>query len=118
MYLLIAVWGGPERKYASIKFFLYTLAGSTMLLIALVAFRISGGTFSIPELMTKTFSFQFQFWCFLAMALAFAIKVPMFQFHTWLPAAHVQAPSAGSVILAAILLKMGTYGFLDRKSVV
>jgi NADH-quinone oxidoreductase subunit M len=112
MYLLIAVWGGPERKYASIKFFLYTLAGSTMLLIALVAFRISGGTFSIPELMTKTFSFQFQFWCFLAMALAFAIKVPMFPFHTWLPAAHVQAPSAGSVILAAILLKMGTYGFL------
>lgn len=112
MYLLIAVWGGPERRYASIKFFLYTLAGSTMLLIALVAFRISGGTFSIPELMQKTFSFQFQFWCFLAMALAFAIKVPMFPFHTWLPAAHVQAPSAGSVILAAILLKMGTYGFM------
>ncbi|MES9995711.1 NADH-quinone oxidoreductase subunit M [Desulfovibrio aminophilus] len=112
MYLLIAVWGGDERKYASIKFFLYTLAGSTLLLVAIVAFRIEGGTFSIPALMQQTFSFRFQFWCFLAMALAFAIKVPMFPFHTWLPAAHVQAPSAGSVILAAILLKMGTYGFL------
>ena len=112
MYLLIAVWGGDERKYASIKFFLYTLAGSTLLLVAIVAFRIAGGTFSIPELMHQNFGFRFQCWCFLAMALAFAIKVPMFPFHTWLPAAHVQAPAAGSVILAAILLKMGTYGFL------
>ncbi|WP_022662392.1 complex I subunit 4 family protein [Paucidesulfovibrio longus] len=112
MYLLIAVWGGDERRYASIKFFLYTLTGSVMLLVAIVAFRVAGGTFSIPELMTMNFSFRFQFWCFLAMALAFAIKVPMFPFHTWLPAAHVQAPSAGSVILAAVLLKMGTYGFL------
>ncbi len=112
MYLLIAVWGGDDRKYASIKFFLYTLAGSTLLLAAIVAFRISGGTFAIPELMTQTFGFRFQFWAFLAMALAFAIKVPMFPFHTWLPAAHVQAPAAGSVILAAVLLKMGTYGFL------
>ncbi len=112
MYLLIAVWGGDERKYASIKFFLYTLAGSTLLLVAIVAFRIEGGTFSIPELMHQNFSFRFQCLCFLAMALAFAIKVPMFPFHTWLPAAHVQAPAAGSVILAAILLKMGTYGFL------
>lgn len=112
MYLLIAVWGGAERRYASIKFFLYTLAGSTLLLVAIVAFRIAGGTFSIPELMTQNFSFRFQFWAFLAMALAFAIKVPMFPFHTWLPAAHVQAPAAGSVILAAVLLKMGAYGFL------
>ena len=112
MYLLIAVWGGDQRRYASLKFFLYTLAGSVMLLVAIVAFRIAGGTFSIPELMTKQFAFQFQFWAFLAMALAFAIKVPMFPFHTWLPAAHVQAPAAGSVILAAVLLKMGTYGFL------
>ena len=112
MYLLIAVWGGDQRRYASLKFFLFTLAGSTLLLAAIVAFRITGGTFSIPELMQTNFSFNFQFWAFLAMALAFAIKVPMFPFHTWLPAAHVQAPSAGSVILAAVLLKMGTYGFL------
>ncbi len=112
MYLLIAVWGGDERKYASIKFFLYTLAGSTLLLVAIVAFRVTGGTFDIPALMQKSFSFRFQFWAFLAMALAFAVKVPMFPFHTWLPAAHVQAPSAGSVILAAVLLKMGAYGFL------
>lgn len=112
MYLLIAVWGGDDRRYASLKFFLYTLAGSTLLLAAIVAFRITGGTFAIPELMEMNFSFRFQFWAFLAMALAFAIKVPMFPFHTWLPAAHVQAPSAGSVILAAVLLKMGTYGFL------
>ena len=112
MYLLIAVWGGAERRYASIKFFIYTLTGSTLLLVAIVAFRITGGTFSIPELMTMEFSFRFQFWAFLAMALAFAVKVPMFPFHTWLPAAHVQAPAAGSVILAAVLLKMGAYGFL------
>ena len=112
MYLLIAVWGGDQKRYASIKFFLYTLAGSTLLLAAIVAFRVVGGTFSVPELMHANFSFRFQFWAFLAMALAFAVKVPMFPFHTWLPAAHVQAPSAGSVILAAVLLKMGAYGFL------
>lgn len=112
MYLLIAVWGGDQKRYASIKFFLYTLAGSTLLLAAIVAFRVVGGSFSIPELMQTSFSFRFQFWAFLAMALAFAVKVPMFPFHTWLPAAHVQAPSAGSVILAAVLLKMGAYGFL------
>ncbi|KMY67941.1 NADH:ubiquinone oxidoreductase subunit M [Desulfocarbo indianensis] len=112
MYLLIAVWGGPERRYASIKFFLYTLAGSTLLLVAVVALRIAGGTFAIPELMQKGYSFDFQYWVFLAMAIAFAIKVPMFPFHTWLPAAHVQAPTAGSVLLASVLLKMGTYGFL------
>ncbi len=112
MYLMIAIWGGDDRRYASIKFFIYTLAGSTVLLAAIAALRIVGGTFSIPELMTTDFPFNFQFWVFLGMGLAFAIKVPMFPFHTWLPAAHVQAPSAGSVILAAVLLKMGTYGFL------
>lgn len=112
MYLLIAVWGGPNKRYASIKFFLYTLAGSTLLLVAIIAFYAAGGTFSIPELMTKTFSPELQFWAFLAMALAFAIKCPMFPFHTWLPAAHVEAPTAGSVLLASVLLKMGTYGFL------
>jgi NADH-quinone oxidoreductase subunit M len=112
MFLLIAVWGGPERRYASVKFFLYTLAGSTLLLVAIIAFYKVGGTFSIPELTEQTFSFRFQYWVFLAMALAFAIKVPMFPFHTWLPAAHVEAPTAGSVLLASILLKMGAYGFL------
>jgi len=112
MYLMIAIWGGDEKRYASIKFFLYTLAGSTLLLVAIVALRIKGGTFSIPALMVMDFEFRFQYWIFLAFFIAFAIKVPMFPFHTWLPAAHVQAPSAGSVILAAVLLKMGTYGFL------
>jgi NADH-quinone oxidoreductase subunit M len=112
MFLLIAVWGGPDRRYASLKFFLYTLAGSTLLLVAMVAFFKVGGTFSIPELSTKTFSFEFQYWAFLGMAIAFAIKVPMFPFHTWLPAAHVEAPTAGSVLLASVLLKMGAYGFL------
>ncbi|MDQ7031907.1 MAG: NADH-quinone oxidoreductase subunit M [Desulfonauticus sp.] len=112
MFLLIAIWGGPRRKYASIKFFIYTLAGSTLLLVAIIAFYLKGGTFSIPELLKMDFPFHFQFWAFLAMAIAFAIKVPMFPFHTWLPAAHVEAPTAGSVLLASVLLKMGTYGFL------
>jgi NADH-quinone oxidoreductase subunit M len=112
MFLLIAVWGGPQRKYASIKFFVYTLAGSTLLLVAIIAFYRASGTFSIPELLQAEHGFDFQFWTFLAMALAFAIKVPMFPFHTWLPAAHVQAPAAGSVLLASVLLKMGTYGFI------
>lgn len=112
MYLLIAVWGGPEKRYASIKFFLYTLAGSTLLLVAIIALYYQTGTFSIPELMHQGYGFTFQCWVFGAMALAFAIKVPMFPFHTWLPAAHVQAPAAGSVYLASVLLKMGTYGFL------
>ena len=112
MFLLIAVWGGPERRYASLKFFLYTLAGSTLLLVAMVAFYLAGGTFSIPELSAKSYPYGFQCWTFLAMAFAFAIKVPMFPFHTWLPAAHVEAPTAGSVLLASVLLKMGAYGFL------
>ena len=112
MYLLIAVWGGPNKDYASLKFFIYTLFGSVFLLVAIIALYIVNGTFSIPEAMFKGYPFQFQIWVFLAFAIAFAIKVPMFPFHTWLPAAHTEAPTAGSVFLASILLKMGTYGFM------
>ena len=112
MALLIGVWGGPRKIYAALKFFIYTMAGSVLLLVAIIALRLKVGSFSIPDMMGHNFSPTFQFWIFLAFFISFAIKVPMFPFHTWLPAAHVEAPTAGSVLLASILLKMGTYGFL------
>jgi NADH-quinone oxidoreductase subunit M len=118
MYLLIGVWGGPRRIYAAIKFFLYTMAGSVLMLVAILWLyfhqRAMTGqsTFDLDAFYAMSITPGQQFWLFLAFAVAFAIKVPMFPFHTWLPDAHVEAPTAGSVILAAILLKMGTYGFL------
>lgn len=112
MALLIGIWGGPRKIYAALKFFVYTMAGSIFLLVAFIALYREVGSFSIPEMAGRNFSTQFQTWIFLAFFISFAIKVPMFPFHTWLPAAHVEAPTAGSVLLASILLKMGTYGFL------
>jgi len=112
MALLIGVWGGPRKIYAALKFFIYTMAGSVFLLVAIIALYLKVGSFRIPDMMGQSFSHDFQFWIFLAFFVSFAIKVPMFPFHTWLPAAHVEAPTAGSVLLASVLLKMGTYGFL------
>jgi NADH-quinone oxidoreductase subunit M len=112
MALLIGIWGGPRRVYASLKFFIYTMAGSVFLLVALIALRLQTGSFDLVATMGHPFSPVFQGWVFAAFFISFAIKVPMFPFHTWLPAAHVEAPTAGSVLLASILLKMGTYGFL------
>ncbi len=131
MYFIIGVWGGPQKLYAAIKFFLYTLVGSVLLLLGILALYFNypsiaaqhpeiaqafgtGNTFDVLafQAIGSYLAFNFQYWVFLAFFVGFAIKVPMFPFHTWLPDAHVEAPTAGSVILAAVLLKMGTYGFL------
>ena len=112
MYLIIGVWGGPNRVYATIKFFLFTFIGSVLMLVAILAIYFNTQTFDVQVLPDRALAESLQGWVFVAFFLAFAIKVPMFPFHTWLPDAHVEAPTGGSVILAGVLLKMGGYGFI------
>ncbi|WP_234397700.1 NADH-quinone oxidoreductase subunit M [Sneathiella glossodoripedis] len=112
MFLIIGIWGGANRVYASFKFFLYTLIGSVLMLVAMITMYNIAGTTDIPTLMQTEFDSNLQLWLWLAFFASFAVKVPMWPVHTWLPDAHVQAPTAGSVILAGVLLKMGGYGLL------